>query len=178
MDCALTICKPTEHRSHTTSAIILSTWPVQAFTPTSHSSPLFRPSTCDNHVAFPRESTTAFWFPHSNTAESKCGNHNPSTTPTLLQPMPTCATAAYVAYTMRARADMDTVQCLLTLASGHALQSVHMQCNGVRSHTSDAEPLQRPTRRECGCHFKPTRNNTVAHQTPTFANPYTPQFTL
>ena len=111
MDCALTTCKPIEHRSHTTSAITLSTRPVQAFTPTSHSSPLFRPSTRDNHVAFPRESTTAFWFLLSNTAESKCCNHNPSTTPTLLQPMPACAAAAYMAYTMRARADMDAVQC-------------------------------------------------------------------
>ena len=71
----------------------------------------FRPSTHENHVAFPRESTTAFWFPHSNTAESKCGNHNPSTTPTLLQPMPACAAVAYMAYTLRARTDMDAVQC-------------------------------------------------------------------
>ena len=178
MDCALTTCKPTEHRSHTTSAITLSTRPVQAFTPTSHSSPLFRPSTCDNHVAFPRESTTAFWFPHSNTAESKCCNHNPRTTPTLLQPMPACATAVYVAYTMRARADMNAVQCLLTLASGHALRSAHMQCNGVQSHTSDAEPFQRPPRCKCGCHLKPTRNNTAAHQTPNFATPYPAIYTL
>ena len=46
--------------------------------------------------------------------------------------MPACATAIYVAYTMRARADMDAVQCLLTLASGHALRSVHMQINEVQ----------------------------------------------
>ena len=79
-------------------------------------------------MAFPREWTTAFQFPHSDMAESNCGNHNPSTTPTLFQPMTACATVVYVAYTMHARADMDAVQCLLTLASGYALRSVHMQC--------------------------------------------------
>ena len=71
----------------------------------------FRLSTRDSHVAFPRELTTASRLPHSNMTEQQGGNHNPSTTPTLLQPMPACAAAAYMAYTMRARADMDAVQC-------------------------------------------------------------------
>ena len=83
----------------------------QIFTPTSHSFFPFRLSTHDSHVAFPRELTTASRLPHSNTTEQQGGNHNPRNTPTLLQPMPACAAAAYVAYTMRARADMDAVQC-------------------------------------------------------------------
>ena len=83
----------------------------QIFTPTSHSFFPLRLSTRDSHVAFPRELTTASRLPHSNMTEQQGGNHNPSTTPTLLQPMPACAAAAYVAYTMRAHADMDVVQC-------------------------------------------------------------------
>ena len=71
----------------------------------------FRLSTHDSHVAFPRELTTASRLPHSNKTEQQGGNHNPSTTPTLLQPMPACAAVAYMAFTMHARVDMDAVQC-------------------------------------------------------------------
>ena len=110
MNYALATCKPTGRQFHT-STVTFPTLPIQAFTPTSHSSPHFDLSTRDSHVAFPRELTTASRLPHSNKTEQQGGNHNPSTTPTLLQPMPACAAAAYMAYTMRARADMDAVQC-------------------------------------------------------------------
>ena len=110
MDYALATCKPTGHQFHT-STVTFPTLPIQAFYPYKSQFSPFRLSTRDSHVAFPRELTTASRLPHSNKTEQQGGNHNPSTTPTLLQPMPACAAAAYVAYTMRARADMDAVQC-------------------------------------------------------------------